>query len=87
MIQCLNDYVLSYALSSSFSIPLHWLSMATSTTFYHNDIDKIAFQMESKGTNKFLKKWFTYILQLLATCLFEEPTSASVFYMLNEMGV
>lgn len=59
LVQCLNEFVLHHALSTSFAIPMKWLSLAYTTTVYNKSMEVITFQMESKGKKNLSKKQFS----------------------------
>lgn len=43
LIQFLNNLVLAHALTSSFSIPMSWLSLVCSTDVYNKDMEVVTF--------------------------------------------
>lgn len=54
----LTNFVLSTAVSSSFSVPLSWLSLAGSTTVHIMAVKIITFQMMNDKKFMFTKKLF-----------------------------
>lgn len=86
LVECFNSSVLPHTLTTSFSIPMKWLSLACSTAVYIKDCELITFQMETKSKRNLTKKQFTQILQLESGGPFETMTPNQVLSMLNEMG-
>lgn len=64
LVHCINASILAHALTTSFSIPMKWLSLIGSTVIYNNTMDIITFQVESKGNKRLNKKKFTQILSI-----------------------
>ncbi|CAH1454218.1 unnamed protein product [Lactuca virosa] len=56
LIQTLNNSNLSYALSSSFAIPMEWLSLSTSTTVFNKTNKVVTFQLSNSKTKKLTQK-------------------------------
>lgn len=43
LVQCLNNSILAHALTSSFAIPMNWLSLSCFTTVYNNMNEFVTF--------------------------------------------
>lgn len=85
LVQVINDSILTHSLTTSFVVPMKWLSLAASTTLYNKSMGIITFKMES-NKSKWLNKDFAQILKLPSDGVFEEVMSEQVLHMLNEMG-
>ncbi|CAH1451349.1 unnamed protein product [Lactuca virosa] len=86
LVQTLNNSVLSFALSTSFVIPMEWLSLAASTAVF-NKINKVVmFQLTNSKSNNLTRKQFAQILRLPTSGTFYEVTNDQVIHMFKEMG-
>ncbi|CAH1426019.1 unnamed protein product [Lactuca virosa] len=56
IVQILNNYVLSFALSGTFSILIQWLSLVASMVVFNKSTKVVTFQLLSFKTKKLTKK-------------------------------
>lgn len=79
-----KQFSFARALTSSFAIPMLWLSLASSTKVFNKHIKVFTFEMESKGTKRLWKKQLAQILHLPPEGPFEVFSSDQMLQMLNE---
>ncbi|CAI9299828.1 unnamed protein product [Lactuca saligna] len=85
-VQILNYFVLSTTLSSSFAIPMTWLSLDATTVVFNKSTKVVTFQLSNSKTNKLTRNQFSQMLQLPVFDTFYEVTNDQVVHMFNEMG-
>ena len=86
LIVALNHYVLSMVMSSSFSVPMTWLSLVGLTTMFNKMTKVVAFQLTNDKKYKLTKKQFEQIMKLPNTGPFYEVTTEQVVHMFNDIG-
>lgn len=86
LIVALNNSVLSTMTSSSFSVPITWLSLAGSTIVFNKTNKLVTFQRTNDKFYNLTKRKFAQILKLPNTGPFYEVTNEQVAHKFNKMG-
>lgn len=86
LIVALNHSVLCTTMSSSFSVPLSWLSLASSIDVYSKAMNVVTFQLTNDKKFKLTKKMFAQVLNIHTVEPYYEVTNEHVLHMFNEMG-
>lgn len=84
LIIALNHSVLSMVMSSSFSVPMTWLSLVGSTLVFNKITKVVTFQLTNEKKYMLTKKQFAQIKKLPVTGRFYEVTVEQVVSMMNE---
>lgn len=86
LIQTLNNSVLFTSLSSSFAVPISWISLAVFTTMLKKTTKFITFQQTNSKRRKLTRKQFSQIVKFPVSGTFYEVSTDQVLHMFNEMG-
>ena len=86
LIVALQNSSLSMAMFSSFSMPMTWLSLASSTAVYSKTMKVVTFQLINDKKFKLTMKLFAQILNIPTVERFYEVSNEQVLHMFNEMG-
>lgn len=73
-------------LSSSFVVPMTWISLGCSTTIFKKTTKVFTFQQTNSKTRKLMRKHFAQIMKLPVSSIFYEVTNDQVLHMFNELG-
>ncbi|KAL7617007.1 hypothetical protein Lser_V15G03290 [Lactuca serriola] len=86
LVVALKRSPLSTAMFNSFSVPMSWLSMATSTASYNYNTNVITFNLVNNKTVRLTKNMFINFLNIPNNPPFFKPTNSHIIFMFNEMG-
>lgn len=86
LIQTLNNFDLSTSLSSSFPVPMSWISFAGSTAVFNKSTKFITFQLKNSNMRKLTRKNFAQIMKLPVSGTSYEVSTDQVHHLFNEMG-
>ncbi|CAH1412368.1 unnamed protein product [Lactuca virosa] len=70
LVQTINNSVLSTALYSSLTVPMMWISLASSTAIFNKTTQVVTFQLRNSKTVKLTRKNFPQLLMLLVSGTF-----------------